>query len=702
MNTRSPRTGAAILTAILIAAGSALAQDAKEAELIAVLKSDAPKADKAITCKLLAVYGTEHAVEELAKLLPDPQLTSWARTALEAIPHSSADEALRSVLVSLDEGRPLIGVINSIAVRRDSKAVDGLAQRLTSRNDQIAGAAAIALGHIGNPSAQQALEGSLASRSASVRSAVAEGCVLIAERLLESNRTADAASLYAKVRTADVPKQRVLEATRGLILAQQSPELLAELLHSPDKDHFAVGLRVARELPSEGFTKTLIAALEQPDTHRQSFVILALAQRDPKSVLPAILKLAQTGSGNVRASAIQVLGQLGDAATIPVLLAAATDRDAAITQSAKDALVALETADVNAEIKRRLLEAKGAARKVIIETIGARRIQAVPELLAATDAADSTIRAAALRALGATIKPQDLNKLIAKVTDPEHAADREIAHGALRVASTRMPDRDACAAELAAAMTGKSPAIQASIVEILGNVGGAKSLEVVAKAAADKREALKDAASQALGKWMTPDAAPVLLKLAQPKADGKYGIRALRGYLRIARQMKLTDAERAEMCEAALQVATRDAERSLIMRVLEIHPSLDTLAVALAAKKYPALKDAAHETSLRVAGKIQEHPVAVKKLLEQGGLEPANVEILHATYGIGDNTKVVTALLQENVGKLPIVSLSNYNTAFEGDPAPGQVKQLVVEYTIDGEKGTASFQENTPIILPKP
>ena len=34
-------------------------RDAKESDLIAVLQSDAPKGDKAITCKQLAIYGTE-------------------------------------------------------------------------------------------------------------------------------------------------------------------------------------------------------------------------------------------------------------------------------------------------------------------------------------------------------------------------------------------------------------------------------------------------------------------------------------------------------------------------------------------------------------------------------------------------------------------------------------------------------------------
>ena len=90
----------------------------RQQQLIAVLQSDAPKADKAITCKQLAVYGTAESVPAIAALLPDPELTSWARIALEAIPDPAADAALREALGSV-KGRTLVGVINSIGVRRD-------------------------------------------------------------------------------------------------------------------------------------------------------------------------------------------------------------------------------------------------------------------------------------------------------------------------------------------------------------------------------------------------------------------------------------------------------------------------------------------------------------------------------------------------------------------------------------------------------
>src|SRR6185295_11243951 len=72
-----------------------------EKELIAILRSDAPKAEKALACKNLSVYGSKESVADLAKLLGDEQLASWARTPLEAIPGEEANEALRKAAGSL-------------------------------------------------------------------------------------------------------------------------------------------------------------------------------------------------------------------------------------------------------------------------------------------------------------------------------------------------------------------------------------------------------------------------------------------------------------------------------------------------------------------------------------------------------------------------------------------------------------------------
>jgi len=61
---------------VVRAAGPANSAADRERQLIQVIQSDAPKAQKAITCKRLAIYGSEQAVPVLAPLLADPELAS--------------------------------------------------------------------------------------------------------------------------------------------------------------------------------------------------------------------------------------------------------------------------------------------------------------------------------------------------------------------------------------------------------------------------------------------------------------------------------------------------------------------------------------------------------------------------------------------------------------------------------------------------
>ncbi len=160
---------AAFLAAFVAMAAVAYAADsqdgAKEKELIEKLRSDSPAAEKAIACKQLAVYGSKEAVPELAKLLTDEQLASWSRIALEAIPGPEADEALRKAHGfaqgptadrhdQFDRRSPR---------RRRGRSLD---RQLQNSDADVASAAAVALGRIGNGAATKTLRGSLAARTA--------------------------------------------------------------------------------------------------------------------------------------------------------------------------------------------------------------------------------------------------------------------------------------------------------------------------------------------------------------------------------------------------------------------------------------------------------------------------------------------------------------------------------------------------------
>jgi HEAT repeat protein len=677
----------------------------EEKRLLAVLQSDAPAAQKAISCKELAVYGSSDAVPELAKLLPNPQLSSWARIALEVIPGDPSDAALRTAAEAI-QGQLLVGVINSIGVRRDAKAVPILIDRLNDDDLEVASAAAVALGRIADNDATEALQTALGTVPGELRSSVAEACVLCAEARLLSGRQKEAADIYDQVRSAEVPLQRIVEATRGSILArgQDGVPLLVQSLRSPEKKLRQLALATVREFPGDQIDAALANELKEVSPARAVSIIQAMADRPQTVVLPAILAAVENGNPQVKASAIDSLRRVGDESCLEILLSVATSDDAELQQIAKSTLAELPGEGVNAKIVTMLAASKGKQYPVLLHLVAQRRVDAVPQVVQALNHQDPVIRHSALIALGQTVSLDRLSLLIDAVVQSQKAEDAEVASQALRAASVRMPDREACAAQLSKAIPAATSGTKTTLLEILAEMGGENALAQVSAAAMSRDPQLQDDGSRLLGKWNSVAAAPSLMNLAVSGPSSKYQVRGMRGYIGVARKFPMPETQRVEMCRQAFEKAARIDEQKLVLDVLKIHPSAEGLALAIQAQKVAAIKTDATVAASQIAQKLGGKGVDIASIMNAGGMKPVKLQIVQAEYGADGVGKDVTAVVQKNAGSLAWINLSErgYNAAFGGDPVPGKVKKLTIKYVMDGKQGTASFDENAPILLPQP
>ena len=598
-----------VLLLAFVGAAGTFGQDAKQDELIAVLQSNAPKAEKAITCKRLAIYGTEKAVPALAPLLADKELASWARIALEAIPGPAADAALRDALGKL-EGRLLIGAINSIAVRRDSRAVDGLTQKLGGADADVASAAAVALGHIGGQRAATVLRRALNHAPADVRSAVAEGCILCAEWYRAHDGSAEAVQLYDAVREANVPEQRHLEAVRGAILARGSAGigLLIEQLRSKDKDKLAIGLRAARELPGRDVTEALAAELKRLSPERRPLLLLALADRSDQAVLPAVLDAAQSGSKDLRSTAIAILIDLGDVSCVPVLLEAATQDDAELEQAAMETLVRLPGKDVDADLLARLPRAKGKLRGVLIELSGQRQIgEALPAVVSSLQDSDAEIRGTAVRTIGILGGDQQAADLVKLLQGTGSSRERAAVEKALLAISGRCGAK--CIPHLRPLTQSRDAELHMIGLHALAIVGGPEALAAVTSAIEGAKPAVQDEAARILSTWPNnwpedADAGRILLKMATSAEKMSHQVLGLRGYLQYVRgTTKLTSDQKVAQVGDLRSHIQRPEEERLAIAVLGEAPSAGALEMLKELAQDPAVAEEAYSAIVQVAGR---------------------------------------------------------------------------------------------------
>jgi HEAT repeat protein len=607
-----------VLTALLASAlpasqASAAAADrqnapaAKERALISLLQSNAPPAEKALACKQLAIYGTKGAVRALAPLLSDPRLASWARIALEAIPDPAADAALRRAMGKL-QGNLLIGVINSIGVRRDPKAVSGLVKKLKAPDTGVASAAAVALGRIGGTKAAKALTQTLAAAPNTVRPAVAEGCILCAERFLAQGKPAEAVKLYDTVRAANVPRQKQLEAIRGAILARQSAGLprLLEQLRSPDKAFFGIGLRTARELPGRDVTEALAAELRRSSPDRQSFLLLALADRNDAAVMPAVLAAAASGPQNLRLTAVGVLDRQGSLSSVPVLLSAAADGDAELAQAALGALARLPGNEVDADLLARLSAAAGKNRQVLIILAGQRHIdRALPAIIRSAEDPDAGVRSAAVQAigiLGGDAQAADLIRLLQATQSPKERGDIEMALLAIsgRTGARAVPHVLPLAGN-------DDSALRIIALHVLASAGGPDALASVKSAIQDKDEAVQDEAVRTLSTWPNnwPEDSGIaepLLALAKSDAKTSHQVLALRGYLQYVQADKqLKDDDKVGKVSDVLVLIKRPEEKRLAIAAIGTIPTPGAIEMLVTFAEEPAVANDACSAIVKLA-----------------------------------------------------------------------------------------------------
>jgi len=599
---------------VIIAATSAgtVAQDqpvadVKQRDLIAVLQSDAPKSEKAITCKQLAIYGTEQSVPALAPLLADKELASWARIALEAIPGSVADAALRNALGKLD-GWLLVGAINSIGVCRDVHAVDILVQKLEDADAGVASAAAVALGHIGGEQAATALTQALVDAPVGVRSAVAEGCILCAERFLAHDTTAEAVKLYDTVLQADVPDQRHLEAIRGAILARQSAgvPLLIKQLRSDDKKRLGIGLRTARELPGRDVTEALAVELDRLSPDRRPLLLLALADRSDSAVLPTVYKAAQSSSMNLRITAINILIRLGDVSCVPVLLKAATEDDARLEQAAKETLVRLPGNDVDADLLARLPQAQGKLRQVLIELAGQRQIsEALPAIVSSLHDTDIGIRGTAVRTIGIIGQDRQTADLVKLLQETNSSSERTDIKEALLAVTGRCGV--ACISHLQPLTQSRDSELHMIGLHALAIVGGPDALAAVKSAIENAEPPVQDEAVRILSTWPNnwpedSQAGQALLMLTTSAGKMPHQVLGLRGYLQYIRGNKeLSNEQKVAKVKDVQSHINRPEEKRQAIAILAEAPSVSAMDLLTALGEDKAVAEEAYSAMVRIA-----------------------------------------------------------------------------------------------------
>lgn len=572
-------------------------------DLVAVLKAGGDRKQFADACRELAQIGSPEAIAPLAALLADENLNHMARYALEPIDSPAVDQAFRDAVPKLT-GRPLAGVVTSLGVRRDAKAVKLLTPLLVHSDPNVAQAAARALGDIGNLEAAEALRKTL---PAGDTLAIYEGLLRCAEHLHAANQTRQARDLYAMLRDAAAPHQVRAGGLRGLILTSgsEAPRVLQQALQNSDYTQFAAAARTAQETSAPAITETLAAELPKLAPDRQIVLLQTLAFKADPIGLAAVVNASRSQDKAIRIAALRALPQFENATVGGALLEPMFDADKDVARAAQDGMAGLLGRDVDTAVVALLSHADVQRRLIGVDLVSRRRMAtALPDVSRLAADADPKVRIAAVQCVGELGGKAQLPFLLDLLQHPKSNQDMEAAENALEVVSVKPGSREPAVAAIQAQLGKSEPAQKSALLRVLTTIGGPEALNSVRNALTDASADVRAGAVRSLAGWSTPDAAPDLLRLSRESGSATEKTLALRGYLAMAARGDVGEPQRIEMCRQAAPLVERAEEKRLLLAALGSINSPDALPVLESYLGDSAVKDEAATAMLSLADKL--------------------------------------------------------------------------------------------------
>jgi HEAT repeat protein len=444
-----------------------------QSDPLAVLKSDAPYKDKADACRQLVIKGGRDAIPVLAPMLLEEKTSHIARNALEPMPYPEAGAALRDALART-EGRLKIGMISSLAIRKDKEAVPAISQLLGSKDDAVAQAAARALGVIATDPALDALNRAVRTPKlpAETMRAIGDGLLDMAEQRAKSGNRAAAVAIYERlIAMKAAPIEVQVAAMRGAVLthdAQKGAALLRRMVHSSPEEVFNGGLRTAREWPNvDQVTEVLVAALPDLKANRKIEVICLLGERGGDAAGRALTREAVRGGDAERAAALAALTRLGYEPAVSLLARLAWTAKGEVAEAARHGL-SFFPGEAGDKALRALLQHEDAqARAAAVAMIGQGGLDKPGAVLLETASKDpdEQVRVAALKALREYAGQAELGGLLKCML---------AAHSDTEVRAAEAAIQDLCGAM-------KRGAVFVVTKAVYGDLAGGKTADVTEK-----------------------------------------------------------------------------------------------------------------------------------------------------------------------------------------------------------------------------
>jgi len=474
----------------------------------------------------------------------------------------------------------------------------------------IVGDAIKALGRIGTADAARVLTSYLGRAKGPQKGKAASALLLCAGAWRKAGKTAEAAAVYEELLAAGLPDVDRQAALRGklAVAGKEGQGLILKTLAGKDAALYAPAIgMIHMAFTGSDIGQVLPFIARLPEDAQIQFTAV-LAGYPAETVLPAILKSAESPQPAVRMEALRSIGKIGNASVVEMLAGRAAASVGDEQSLARETLARLKGTDVETAILDRLKkEADDKVKAELIQAVGERRIAAGrPALMEMVRTGVPPLRLRAIGALKDVSTPADLRDLLGLLFSIDDDTAREAMQDTVASVALTIPRPlargDAVENVLASE---KDPKKKADLLRVLGKIGDDTALPLVRRAMADPDKEVVDAAVRSLADWPTASARDDVLAIAASSGNLTHKVLALRAFVRMVGLERYRQPEAAaDDLIKAMALASRPEEKKLVLGLLPRFPCEKGLRIAESLQGDPAVKDEAKAAADRIRGAL--------------------------------------------------------------------------------------------------
>ncbi len=546
-----------------------------------VLSSNADNEVKAFFLYHLSFFGGADCAEAVAPLLGVDRLNEAAINVLVSMKDHSGLKAVKMAFPKLS-GKNQMRAVIAMGEFQAPCAVSDVTALAGSGDEDMQQAVLFTLAEIADPSSAKLLGD--AAKNAGYKqenTRAAASYVRYAERLAEKGELELSEKICRSIMKKAIGPGQITYANTALsiMVDNMGYEVLPDLLKgfdNSDKKYRGAMLRYASQITDIAATREWMEKYEEVNSAQKQELISFFRQRDDLTVVPLLKGELKSIDSGVKLAALDALGYLVGPDVLPSainMLKEANSDEAKEIQNIVRRLVGPNQVKV---IAGALPDMTPIGQKTLVEVLSERAASDYfMDVYKLTESENADVKATAFAGLKSMADESRIKPLLRALYNSEEEQYIPAVQSALVAAAKTIDGEEKQAKPILDAYSSATKN-QDRFYAILAQLGGSKSLDIVADAFREGDSQMKEAAFEALVSWKDHSAAAALYDVCE-SGNRAYQDKAFTGYVNQVKKASIPADQKLLLMRKIMGQAKNTAQREMVINSLSKNKTFLTL-----------------------------------------------------------------------------------------------------------------------------